>query len=179
MLRGLPGIFAALMLLLVVAGSSTEADAHADLIGAEPAVDSKLWEAPSTLALHFSQGIKEQGSFILIEDGAGTRLPLTVSFDAADRKVMRGTPVSPLPPGLYTVLWQTLSADDDDFHDGSYQLTVLNPDGSNPEGPTSSVGPEDDGGSGGTIILAGVSAAVVIVIGGLVYHLRTSRGQAA
>jgi methionine-rich copper-binding protein CopC len=166
--------------LVWLAGSGGRADAHADLVSAEPAMDSKVQQAPAVLVLHFSQGIKHEGSFILIEDVSGTRLPLMVSFDDADNKIMRGTPVSPLPPGAYKVLWQTLSADDDDFDDGSYGLTVLNADGSDPDGPASSIEPEDSGGgNGGTIILIAVSVVVVVSIGGIAYYLRSTGGRTA
>jgi methionine-rich copper-binding protein CopC len=157
-------------------GGSRIASAHADLVSAEPAVDAKERQPPATLVLHFSQGIKHEGSFILIEDADGTRLPLTVSFDENDATVMRGTPDSPLQPGVYKVLWQTLSADDDDFDDGSYRLTVLNPDGSDPEGPTSSVEPDEKGGSSGdTIILVAVAIAVVVAVGGIAYYINANK----
>jgi methionine-rich copper-binding protein CopC len=174
-LAGLFGVFAALVLVAAV-GPAARVDAHADLVGSEPAADSKLKQPPASLVLHFSQAIKHEGSFILIEDAAGNRLPLTVSFDDADGKVMRGAPASPLPPGVYKVLWQTLSDDDDDFDDGSYQLTVLNPDGSDPEGPTSSVGPEISGGGSDSqrIILVVVSIAVVVIVGGIAVYLQRS-----
>jgi methionine-rich copper-binding protein CopC len=171
------GFIAAAALVLAGGLSPRGVSAHADLVRAEPEINSKVALSPSQLILHFSQGVKQAGSFIQIEDTDGNRLPLDVGFDAAEAKVMIAKPVSPLPPGVYKVHWQTLSADDDDFHDGDYQLIVLNPDGSDPEGVASSVGPDDGGGSD-TVVLIAVIAAVVAGIGGLGYYLRKSSSRA-
>ena len=114
-------------------------------------------------------------------DNTAAMLTAGFAFDPADPKVMRAT-LEPLQPGVYTVKYQSLSADDDDYHDGAYQFTVLNPDGSElGSGVSSSVGPdaagEADDGSSSATLLAGV-ATVVLVGGALVFALRYKRNPA-
>jgi hypothetical protein len=80
-------------------------------------------------------------------------MQLAVTVDANDKKVMRAmTP--PLKPGSYTIRWQSLSADDDDFAQGSYKLTVLNADGSKPGGSEDSTGT--------TLLVIGAIAGVAV-----------------
>lgn len=169
--------------LLLTALPSSGAEAHADLVRAEPEIDSRVATSPAQLVLHFSQEVKQVGSFIQIEDASGNRPPLEVAFDPTDGKVMIAKPVSPLVSGVYKVHWQTLSAGDDDFHDGEYELTILNPDGSEPDGVPSSIGSDEDGqgksGESGTTILIAVMAPVLIGIGGLGFYLRSLNGRAA
>jgi methionine-rich copper-binding protein CopC len=167
-------------MLLAAVPSANQVSAHADLIRAEPEINSKVPLSPSQLILHFSQDIKPAGSFVQIEDKNGARAPVDVGFDPADAKVMTAKLVSPVSPGVYKVHWQTLSAADDDSHDGDYTLVVLNPDGSDPEGVASSMGPEGgSGGSSGRLLLIAVIVAAVLGIGGLGIYLRSSIAKAA
>ncbi len=168
---------AGLVALLVVSLSSPvdRVAAHADLVEAEPAAGSELSTPPAELTLTFSQGLKQAGSFVLIEDSSGNRVPVQVAFDPADAKVMGVTIGATLAPGVYEVRWQTLSADDDDYHDGSYSLTVLNPDGSKP-GEALQASSSDDNGGSDTLILVVVSVVVVLMVGALALYIRkTSR----
>jgi methionine-rich copper-binding protein CopC len=172
--------FAGLAVLMVLSAlPAASVGAHADLIRADPAPDSRLAQSPAQLTLYFSQGLKQAGSHILVEDASGTRQPVQLSFHANDAKVMRAS-LGTLQPGIYKVLWQTLSADDDDYHDGSYQLTVLNPNGSAPSGAPSSgdSGGDDVGSSRDMLMLVIVSVVVVVGIGGLAYYIR-AQGRAA
>jgi methionine-rich copper-binding protein CopC len=140
-------------------------EAHASFDYAEPAADSRLRQAPSQLTLHFTQGLKQDGSWVLLRDSSDRDLPVTVEFDAADRKVMRAK-LQSLRPGVYTVKWQTLSADDDDYSQGSYRLTILNPDGSDPDSENAIGEPEAGSGSdgdGGSVIVPFMVAAVVLL----------------
>ncbi len=105
--------------------------AHANLDRAEPPPDSRLHVAPSRLTLYFTQPLVRRSSWIALRDASGNDLALTLEFDDADPKLMRAR-IGPLAPSVYTVKWQTLSAADDDFADGSFRLTVLRADGSDP-----------------------------------------------
>ena len=170
--------FAVLGVLIAVLLNTGVVTGHADLIRAEPAVDSRLAQPPAELTLHFSQGLKQEGSFVLLEDDEGERLPVSVSFDASDNKVMRAALGSSLGPSVYTVLWQTLSADDDDYHDGNYQLIVLNPDGSAPDAPPAAGDSASDGGGDSeTLMLVLVTGLVVVGVGGLAFFLRSQSRQ--
>src|SRR5918994_2458223 len=126
----------ALMILAVtlVAGLPvTGVIAHAELKSSEPPGGGTLATTPAELTLNFSQNLVTAQSWVAILDAQGGDTQLKVSFDPNDRKVMKAT-TPQLPPGIYTIRWQSLSADDDDFATGSYKLIVLNPDGSRPPG---------------------------------------------
>jgi hypothetical protein len=130
------------------------------------------------MTLRFTQGLKPEGSFVQVAGTDGVNRVSGFTFDTADTKVMRAT-LQPLQPGVYTVKYQSLSADDDDYHDGTYQFTVLNPDGTDPvaaPSPGQSSGDGADGESSVTTILA-VVAAVVAVGGALVFALRYKRNS--
>jgi methionine-rich copper-binding protein CopC len=125
----------ALVLVLPVAGVL----AHAELQKAEPPNGGTLATTPAELTLHFSQNLVTAQSWVAIRDPQGGDTQLKVSFDPNDRKLMRAT-TPQLAPGVYTIRWQSLSAEDDDFAQGSYKLTVLNPDGSKPAGNEDNTG---------------------------------------
>jgi methionine-rich copper-binding protein CopC len=113
--------------------------AHAELKSSEPPDGGTLATTPAQLTLNFSQNLVTNQSWVAIRDALGGDTQLNVSFDANDKKVMRAmTPQ--LQPGNYTIRWQSLSADDDDFASGSYKLIVLNPDGSKPPGTEDNTG---------------------------------------
>jgi len=166
------------LLLALVAGSSGTAYAHADLLRAEPAAGSELPEAPRQLTLYFSQGLKMPGSFVQVRDVDGTQAPVEFAVDASDSKIMRVNLGSTLGAGIYTVRWQTLSADDDDYHDGTFTLTVLNPDGSRPGAAASAADNGEDGGSD-TLLLAGVTIVVVLAVAATAAFVRKSSRRAA
>jgi len=125
----------ALVLVLPVAGVF----AHAELTSSEPPNGGTLATTPAELTLHFSQNLVTAQSWVAIRDSQGGDTQLKVSFDPNDKKLMRAT-TPQLAPGVYTIRWQSLSADDDDFQQGSYKLTVLNPDGSKPAGNEDNTG---------------------------------------
>ena len=174
-MRGLALLAAILMASF---GSTIGVSAHANLDTSDPAKDAKLAQAPATMTLRFTQGLKPEGSFVQVAGADGVNRVSAFTFDAADARVMRAT-LQPLQPGVYTVKYQSLSADDDDYHDGTYQFTVLNPDGTDPAEPRpgQSAGDGDDGESSMTTILA-VVAVIVGVGGALVFALRYKRNSA-
>jgi methionine-rich copper-binding protein CopC len=175
-LRGLTLLVAVIFASCVTAGVVS---AHANLDSSDPPKDARLAQAPAAMTLRFTQGLKPDGSFVQVAGADGVNRVSAFTFDPADAKVMRAT-LQPLQPGVYTVKYQSLSADDDDYHDGTYQFTVLNPDGTDPgaaPSPGQLSGDEDDGSSSTTTIIA-VVAAVVLVGGALMFALRFKRNPA-
>jgi methionine-rich copper-binding protein CopC len=135
--------------------------AHADLIRAGPPLDSRLRSAPDQLDRFLSQGLKREGSFVHVEDAECERLDVQVAFDDSDAKVMRASVSGMTDPGAYRVRWQTKRADDDDYHHSSYQLVLLNSDGSLPSGlQTAATGEE-----------GGDATAIAVVVGAVVLLL--------
>ena len=150
--------------------AATGVEAHASLARAEPPEDAKLAQAPTELRLYFTQGLTRRGSYVQLKDASEREVPVQVAFDDADPKLMKAT-LPALTPGVYTVKWQSLSADDDDYDDGSYKLTILNPDGSSPDSGGARES-EDSGGSASTFIVVLVAAGVSGVGAGMVMALR-------
>jgi hypothetical protein len=95
---------------------------------------------------------------VAIRDSQGGDMQLAVTIDAGDKKVMHAT-TPQLKPGVYTIRWQSLSADDDDFAQGSYKLTVLNADGSKPSG--------GDDSTGTTLLIIGGVIAIAVAGAGI------------
>jgi LPXTG-motif cell wall-anchored protein len=79
-----------------------------------------------------------------------------------------------LSPDVYKVRWQTLSADDDDYAQGSYSLTVLNPDGSSPGAAQEATKNDGGGGSGGTALVAG-GVVVALIVGASAFYFSRRR----
>jgi copper resistance protein C len=174
------GVLAVLVGMVALSASALQpsgASAHANLDTSDPPKDARLAQAPSMMTLRFTQGLKPEGSFVQVAGSDGVNRVAGFTFDPADPKVMRAT-LQPLGPGVYTVRYQSLSADDDDYHDGTFTFTVLNPDGTDP-GSSPSPGDvlaDDDGGSMTTILA--VVAAVGLVGGALVFAMRFKRTPA-
>ena len=153
---------------IVVLAPASGVFAHAELKSSEPADGGTVATTPAELALHFSQNLVSAQSWVAIRDSQGGDTQLKVSFDANDKKLMKAT-TPQLQPGTYTIRWQSLSADDDDFATGSYKLIVLNPDGSKPPGT------EDNTGK----VLTIVGLVVVVAIAGFGLWFTKLRKHAA
>jgi methionine-rich copper-binding protein CopC len=168
----------AAVLLVMFAGS---VESHANLASSEPAVDARIVQPPSELTLRFTQRLKPEGSWVQLKASDGANIVQQITFDQEDRYVMRGV-LPQIAPGEYKVAWQSLSADDDDYADGSFRFTLLNPDGSSPGGQGqaasgSEQSSKDSGGTGVASLLA-VVAAVALVAGAFVFVTRYRRGPA-
>lgn len=168
----------AALVLQEAALQTPEAAAHANLDRAEPPADARVRQATSRLLLYFTQPIVPRSSWVALSDAAGKERPVALEFEPAEPKLMRAR-LGPLEPGTYTAKWQSLSADDDDYADGSYGLTVLRPDGTDPSGapPAGSV-PGDGGGSSSPLAFVMAAVAGAVVISGAVMFARRPRKAA-
>ncbi|HET7738023.1 MAG TPA: copper resistance protein CopC [Tepidiformaceae bacterium] len=140
---------AALFVLMVVClGALTirpeGAVAHATLVAASPAENGFLQTPPERISLTFSEPLDQKASGIQLLDSRGQPIALApVEFPEGSPTTMR-VALPTLEPGIYNVLWANVSTVDGHPINGLYPFTVLNPDGSVPEG-TNAVG---SGGSG-------------------------------
>ncbi|HZQ34491.1 MAG TPA: CopD family protein [Dehalococcoidia bacterium] len=129
--------------LLPFAGAAP-VQAHAVLIRSDPAQNARLTASPAKIDLFFSEALDHKFSTISVRDTSGGRHekgPVAFTSDPTEMTVG----VSSLSPGFYTVAWTTVSAVDGHRLDGTYPITVLNPDGSTPAG----VAPAASSGGGG------------------------------
>ena len=137
--RLMAGLTLALTLLSVAPG---RAAAHARPDRAEPPIEGVTAAAPARLVVWFTQGVRSAGSSLQVQDSSGNRVDQgdgQVDLNDPDRKVM-WVSLQPLVDGVYMVMWQTHSADDDHDADGSFHFgvganTVLPPQNSSGAAP--------------------------------------------
>ena len=129
---GLPlAWFAAATALLL---SSQGALAHALLVRADPQPNAELTHPPDSLQFWFSEPLEETFTGARILNAAGVEIPTGApQFDPDDPSHLT-LPLESIEPGVYTVVWQTLSSVDGHEWVGSFPLTILNPDGTRPAG---------------------------------------------
>lgn len=110
------------------------ASAHALLARADPPINAALRESPTAVTLFMTEPLERGYSSVQVLDSAGQRRDIgATEFSDADATRMRVN-VLRLSPGIYTVVWRTLSQIDGHTWTGSYVFSVLNADGSAPEG---------------------------------------------
>jgi len=115
-------------------------EAHAVLVRSFPASQSQLLDPPSALDLWFSEPL--EAGFSTFELFASDASPLPVDgirVDPADQQHLSGL-LRRLDPGVYTIVYRTLSTRDGHEWSGSLTFTVLNPDGYVP--PASAYNPD-------------------------------------
>jgi copper transport protein len=113
------------------------AQAHALLVRSAPAAGAEVVLAPVTVDLWFSEPLEPAFSYAYLVDAAGNKFgegATTVDPADAHHLTLTLAPTTTVPPGIYTVLYHTLSQADGHEWLGSFPLTVLNPDGSRPTG---------------------------------------------
>lgn len=113
------------------------AQAHALLVRSAPAAGAEVALAPVTVDLWFSEPLEPAFSYAYLVDAAGNKFgegATTVDPADAHHLTLTLAPTITVPPGIYTVLYHTLSQADGHEWLGSFPLTVLNPDGSRPTG---------------------------------------------
>ncbi len=123
--------FAAAMALPL---SPRAAQAHALLIRADPQPNAELMQPPEAIRFWFSEPLEGAFTGARILNAAGVEIPTGApQIDPADPTHLT-LPLESIEPGVYTVVWQTLSSVDGHEWVGSFPLTILNPDGSRPAG---------------------------------------------
>lgn len=124
------------LLLALLAGATQQvALAHALLVRSEPEANAEIANAPEAIEMWFSEPLESSFSHARLLDASGAEVtgvgPSVV--DSTDPTHMR-LPIADLSPGIYTVVWTTLSSVDGHEWIGSFPVTLLNPDGSRPTG---------------------------------------------
>jgi methionine-rich copper-binding protein CopC len=93
----------------ILALSATQAAAHAELVGAEPAADVTV-SAPEQIVLHFSEAVEARVSSLSVADADGQSISISPAA-APDEKSLAATPDAPFAPGPYTVSWTAVGGD--------------------------------------------------------------------
>ena len=121
--RWLP--LSALLILLVLASESAEA--HANLVESDPAVNSVLPDSPERVTIRFTEPLEPALSEIRVLDAQGRRV------DSGDSAVDPNDPhlisvsVEPLENGTYTVAWKNVSTVDGHRVRGAFVFSVGEP----------------------------------------------------
>lgn len=96
---------------------------HAELENANPDDKSTVTEPVPFVSGRFSEGMKSDGSSLIVKDGAGTVVAEGI-VDPANDERMVATPASPLGNGTYRVEWTSVSSEDGDIARGVWTFTV-------------------------------------------------------
>ena len=130
------GLFAAVLVAVVATLFllARDAEAHALLARADPPINASLRESPTRITLFMTERLQRTHSSVQVLDSGGQRRDIgeTEFSDAVPTQM--SVRVLRLDPGVYTVVWETLSEVDGHTWTGSYVFSVLNPDGSAPAG---------------------------------------------
>ncbi len=110
------------------------ADAHALLARADPPVNASLRESPTLVTLFMTEQLQRTHSSVQVLDSAAQRRDIGETEFSDEVPTQMGVRVLKLEPGVYTVVWETLSEVDGHTWTGSYVFSVLNQDGSAPSG---------------------------------------------
>jgi len=126
-----------LFLWLLATGGTLQA--HALLVRSLPAAGTELPLSPATIEMWFSEPLEPQFSRAHVIDAQGNAIGSGASVvDPADAMHLTLS-ITELLPGIYTVVWRTLSRADGHEWIGSFPLTLLNADGSRPAGTAATV----------------------------------------
>ncbi len=90
---------------------ASQALAHGELLGSEPAASSVLAESPTQIVLHFNESIEPVFESIRILDSSGNEVvDADAQRDSTDHSTVRA-PTPHLEDGTYVVVWRVTSAD--------------------------------------------------------------------
>ncbi len=121
LIRTLMMLFGASLVLLTLAGVAM---GHADYERSDPAADAVLNTAPVRVQIWFTQELFRRAGENKVEvySPDSTRIDLDdLVIDDDDRTLVTVSLPPTLPDGVYTVRWQSLSAEDG--HDGAGEFT--------------------------------------------------------
>ena len=152
MRRALVALIAAAGLAWIATGA---VDAHALLVSANPAPNTAVGTSPTSLTLIFTESPDPKLSIVHVLDSSGAERSagsVTAMPGKPDELIV---PLTPLPDGVYTVSWRTVSSVDGHVAAGSYAFSVgtaAPPAGSGPGASASGSVQSSSGGSLLTIL---------------------------
>ncbi len=117
--------FAALAILVGSLSGTTPASTHAALVETHPAPDDVLEQAPTTIAISFTEAVRPV--FLRLIDNEGAVLADEAALRVTGRRIE--LPIGEtLPEGGYIVTWRVVSTDSHPMG-GSFRFAVGNPAG--------------------------------------------------
>ncbi len=152
---------ALVLALSAVGAGGASVDAHALLLSSDPVANTVVATAPASITLTFTEPPDLHLSSVRVLDATGsghTTGPAVTGAGGADTLTV---PVGPLPDGVYTVAWRTVSTADGHATAGSFAFSVGT--AAVPTGAPGAVTPDAAGAS--TVSTASVLARVVLYLG--------------
>ena len=116
----------ALVVGLCLALLAPTAAAHALLIASQPGVDATVAQSPRQILITFSEPVDPTLSKVQVFDTQGRPQAGVASSQpvAGNQQQLRVPLKRPLPNGVYTIEWQTVSALDGHFAGGTYAFGI-------------------------------------------------------
>ena len=149
----------ALVALIAAAGlawiATAAVDAHALLVSADPAPNTAVATSPASLTLTFTESPDPKLSIVHVLDSRGAERSAGGATAIPGKPDELMVPLTPLPEGVYTVSWRTVSSVDGHVAAGSYAFSVgtaAPPAGSGSEASASGSVQRSSGGSLLTIL---------------------------
>jgi copper transport protein len=113
-----------LTFVFAVCAATTPASAHANLVRAEPDINASVLTAPTTVRLSFSEAPEPRYSQIMVYNAAHERFDRNDLHAAPGDRESLIVSLRDMPGGIYTVVWQTVSAVDGHETGGSFAFSV-------------------------------------------------------
>lgn len=134
-----------LLLLSSWGASAVGVEAHGVIERSVPAAGSELTVAPTVIEMWFTEPIEPAFSGARLLDTAGNEIPTAPTTTDPNDPYRLTLPLPTLAPGVYTVAWHNLSSADGHQWQGAFPFTILNPDGTRPDGSPAALDdiPED------------------------------------
>jgi len=153
---------AVLLALSVIAAGSAGVAAHALLLSSVPAANAVLAVAPTSVTLTFTEPPDPHVSSVRVLDVAGAVHTTGPAVTGSGGPNTLTAPVGPLPVGVYTVAWRTVSAADGHSTAGSFAFSV-GTGAPPPSAPPGAAPPDTEGAS--TVSAPATLARVVLYLG--------------
>ncbi|CAN5548364.1 hypothetical protein BH09CHL1_BH09CHL1_07810 [soil metagenome] len=109
--------------LFAMLGSGRDASAHAFLDHSDPAANSILPTAPTTMTLFFTERLETEGTAAWLVNHTGATIPGS-AFAITNPKELTVTLPTGLSNGTYSVVWKDLSTDDGHPATGYVPFTI-------------------------------------------------------
>ena len=116
---------------LLVTGNAL---AHALLLRSLPVANSELPQSPEKIEMWFSEPLEVDFSSARLLTTSGEEIHIDAAELDPNDPTHLTVSLKQLDPGIYTVAWKTLSRTDGHEWYGSFPFTVLNPNGTRPDG---------------------------------------------
>ncbi|MDF2663285.1 MAG: copper resistance protein CopC [Paenibacillus sp.] len=112
-----------LVVMLIVCGMASPANAHANLERSTPLQDAELKESPGEIRIQFTENIDPKLSTIALENEKGAKVAGELRSEKGNVLIYK---IGKLDNGIYKVKWQVLSVDTH-VTEGSYRFSINTP----------------------------------------------------